>query len=85
MAETKHRLNLAEVRLFMRASWQHVTTEQHNGKWLDVMMSNGEIIRAHWAQDMSGEEQPPYRGWYREMGSIMGPIDDPILWRAVGS
>lgn len=83
MAETKRRLNLAEIRLFMRDGWQPVTTEQHHGKWLGVMMADGEIVRAHWAQDMSGEEQPPYRGWFERFGTFMREVDAPILWKAI--
>lgn len=74
-------LNLAEIRLHMRDGWQPITAEQQHGKWLDVMMADGEIVRAHWAQDMSGEEQPPYRGWFRRIGSFNGQIGEPILWK----
>lgn len=76
------RLNLAEIRIHMRDGWQSVTADQHHGKWLDVMMPDGAIIRAHWAQDMSGEEQPPFRGWFRKVGSFMAEIGEPILWKA---
>lgn len=74
-------LNLAQIRLHIRDGWQEVTNEQHNGKWMDVMLADGTVIRAHWAQNTSGEEQPPYRGWFKRVGNYMAQIDDPILWK----
>ena len=36
---------------------------------------------AHWADDMSGEEQPPFRGWFRNTGYGYAEVADPTGWR----
>lgn len=42
---------------------------------VDLLMEDGSIEKnAHWAQDLSGEDQPPFRGWFvpveRDDGSV---------------
>lgn len=46
------------------------------------------ILVAHWAQDLSGEEQPPYRGWFQanvgDGGKVHGYREAPagfVAWR----
>ncbi len=35
----------------------------------------------HWAEDLSGSEQPPFRGWFENLGSYMSGIQpEPIQW-----
>lgn len=53
-----------------------------NATWLVLMQSTGVPVRAHWAQG-GGEEQPPFRGWFRACGSMFVPIDGdvPLAWR----
>jgi len=47
-------------------------------------MDDGTIHeKAHWACDLSGEEQPPFRGWFiprnpRHYGFV--GIDEPVGW-----
>ena len=32
---------------------------------VQLLFDGGLVVRgAHWAEDLSGEEQPPYRGWF---------------------
>lgn len=58
---------------------------------VDLLMEDGSIVRnCHWAQDLSGEDQPPFRGWftpvYRDNGSLMfnRQVDGPIkAWAPV--
>lgn len=52
------------------------------GVWGEVILRNGEVREAHRAQDLSGEEQPPYRGWF--VAASVGhhyQIEDPVGWR----
>lgn len=36
---------------------------------------------AHYACDLSGEEQPPFRGWFRPAGGSFWEIDPPpVEW-----
>lgn len=45
--------------------WKPILTAPRNATHLRVMMYDGTIHEdAHWACDLSGEEQPPFRGWF---------------------
>lgn len=42
---------------------------------VQLLMQDGKVVRdAHWACDMSGAEQPPFRGWFipvrRDNGTV---------------
>ena len=56
------------------------------GETVEVRMKNGKKRIAHFAQDLSGEEQPPFKGWFTER-SKQHPeygyvqVDDPVAWR----
>lgn len=42
---------------------------------------------AHWASDLSGEDQPPFEGWFRPVKDSDGRtsyyayIGEPVAWR----
>lgn len=52
-----------------------------NATEIQVLMKDGLIQIAHWAQDLSGEEQPPFQGWFIKQGHGYSQIDDPIAWK----
>ena len=50
--------------------------------WVEVELAGGDICQAHWASDLSGEEQPPYRGWFRRNENGVGFAQVyPLHWR----
>lgn len=60
-----------------------IGTPPFDAQWVEVMMPDGTTHVAHWASDLSGEEQPAFEGWYigREgEGPYLG-INTPDLWR----
>lgn len=61
-----------------RASW--VTLWYEDGL-------NTYPVAAHWAGDLSGEEQPPFEGWFRWSGCRGGghypAPDNPIGWTPI--
>jgi hypothetical protein len=61
--------------------WQEMGTAPLNATWVEVRMKDGTVLRAHWASDLSGEEQPPFEGWFIDRGTYMLGIDDPYAWR----
>jgi len=61
--------------------WHTMSTAPHNARWVQVKMRDGQIMRAHWASDLSGEEQPAFEGWFVDAGTYMCGIDDPVMWR----
>lgn len=64
--------------------WEPIATAPRNATWIQVLMTDGTEQRAHWAQDLSGEEQPAFRGWFVKAGSVdpyMRQIGEPIGWK----
>jgi hypothetical protein len=59
--------------------WRPIETAPRNATWIRVMLKSGKEIDAHWAQDLSGECQPPFAGWFnRNRAEITEQI---IGWR----
>jgi hypothetical protein len=59
-------------------------TAPKDASWVQVKLPDLTIIEAHWASNLSGEEQPPFQGWFKRDGSsgYIG-VPTPILWRPV--
>ena len=52
----------------------------------DFFKIDKEIVNdAHWASDLSGEEQPPFEGWFVKAGEDrnVGVNGTPIAWRKI--
>lgn len=68
----------------MAEKWRSMETAP-KGVTVRVKLVDGKRLLAHFAQDLSGEEQPPFKGWFTarskthpEYGFIA--ISDPIAW-----
>lgn len=62
-------------------AWQPIKTAPRNASWVDVLMGDGTVQRAHWASDLSGEDQPPFEGWFVNRGTYFEGIPEPVAWR----
>lgn len=65
--------------------WRDIRTAPHNAEEVEVCMANGVIHpRAHFACDLSGEEQPAFRGWFipSDSGGFV-QIEKPKSWRPI--
>jgi hypothetical protein len=62
------------------AEWQPISSATKTAKWVIVKMKDGTIHRAHWASDLSGEEQPAFQGWFIQWGRDMSQIAEPVQW-----
>lgn len=65
----------------MSKTWQKMASAPRNATWVQVKMKDGRVLRAHWASNESGEEQPAYRGWFQDCGSYFRGINNPVAWR----
>jgi hypothetical protein len=65
----------------MSGDWQHMDTAPKNATEVEVLTRDDKIVVAHWASDLSGEEQPPFRGWFVRKASYFGEIETPKEWR----
>jgi hypothetical protein len=67
--------------------WQPMSSAPKNATDVEVQTPAGEVLVAHWACDLSGEDQPPYRGWFKKVMGLGGRvlycagIDEPKAWR----
>lgn len=71
--------------------WQPAATAPETAEWVQLgyppdRSREPTIIVAHFAQDMSGEEQPPFKGWFRanlgDGGRVYGFSGVPPGWVA---
>ncbi len=66
-------------------AWQPIATAPMDATTIEVKMKDGTVKNAHWACDMSGEDQPPFRGWFEEIGqrgaAYFNQIKTPTHWR----
>lgn len=68
--------------------WKPISTAPKNATVIEVRMQDGTVhTEAHWAQDLSGEDQPPFRGWFVPVKDASGKtvsfreIIAPMHWR----
>lgn len=62
--------------------WKPIATAPRNATKVEVRMSDGTIYKdAHWACDLSGDEQPPFKGWFIPGGDGFIGIPEPEAWR----
>lgn len=72
-------------RYFYLTAWHPIATAPKRARHLRVKMVSGKVYDdAHWASDLSGEEQPPFQGWFVPAGTFHGAgfnqIDEPTHW-----
>jgi hypothetical protein len=63
--------------------WRPMDSAPRNATEIQVKMADGTVIKpVHWAEDLSGEWQPAFRGWFKPGGGKDGfvEIEEPALW-----
>ena len=79
---TGDRLVFSFVRPGTPAGWLPMSEAPRNATVVKVIDESGHHFNAHWAEDLSGECQPPFRGWFRATctnGGYYG-IPEPVGW-----
>lgn len=62
--------------------WQPISTAPMNSEWVEVKLKGGAVYVAHYASDLSGEEQSPFEGWFTGMyDPFFRQIAEPEMWR----
>ena len=62
--------------------WLPMCEAPKDASEVEVMLDDGRIVIAHYACDLSGEEQPPFKGWFLHNGYYFGEIN-PTGWRPI--
>lgn len=62
-----------ETQTMNREGWEHAPAEDWSGNHYEAVDENGRLYPdVHWACDLSGEDQPPFKGWFRPVCHING-------------
>jgi hypothetical protein len=66
-------------------TWHPIETAPKDASEFRARMADGTVHeKVHWAEDMSGSEQPPFRGWFRpHPGGGFVQIDEPKEWQPI--
>lgn len=62
-------------------AWRLGTTAPQSATWIEAILPDGTVVNAHWACDESGEDQPPFRGWFVQAGTSYRQVPSPVFWR----
>lgn len=72
------------------SEWKPMSTAPKEATEIRVRMADGAVIeRAHWACDLSGEDQPAFRGWFQPVvgsdGRVLhyAQIGEPVGWSEI--
>lgn len=68
--------------------WLPIATGPQTATWVMGKLADGKEVRMHWACDLSGEDQPAFKGWFEEVGTgahrwFRGV--DPAYWRPINA
>lgn len=66
--------------------WWFAPRKVLHAKEYEVMTWDGQVLIAHYAENLSGEEQPPFSGWFTWSGGerlygYFREIERPMLYR----
>lgn len=63
--------------------WHSMVDAPKNATWVEGW--NGKkVVKMHFAEDLSGEEQPAFSGWFVDCGSYFGAVHPaPKRWRPI--
>ena len=69
----------------MRKHFWFIETAPKNATNIEVQMHDGKRMIAHFAKDLSGEDCPPFVGWFTKSknGNYYNQIKKPDLWRPI--
>lgn len=66
------------------AGWLPMWTEPRQARSFRALMSDGsELPDVHFAEDLSGEEQPAFSGWFVPCGPGFVAVKKPLAWRPI--
>jgi hypothetical protein len=70
------------LRLIPPEPWLPMKDAPRNATDVRVKLADGTIHeRAHWAEDLSGSDQPPFTGWFIRVGDYFSGITEAVGWQ----
>ncbi len=64
--------------------WKNIDTAPQDCSEFEGIDKNGDIHIVHYACDMSGSEQPPFKGFFKNHGTFNSEVNI-LLWRPINS
>lgn len=68
--------------------WRDMKTAPMKSEWVMLKTNKGDVFRAHYACNLSGEEQPAFSGWFYKkegLSSFCEVPDRPIGWQPISN
>ncbi len=66
---------------FLLGDWRNMATAPRDARWIEGKTERG-VVKMHFAQDLSGSDQPAFSGWFREGGcGFIEVWPAPYAWR----
>lgn len=64
--------------------WLPMSSAPRNATEIEGLMPHGTILRVHFAEDLSGEDQPAFSGWFVPGGrNGFREVETPTAWRPI--
>lgn len=61
--------------------WRSMESAPRDSRWIEVECEDGSVHRAHYACDLSGEDQPAFEGWFEDCVSWYRQVRNVVGWR----
>jgi hypothetical protein len=61
--------------------WNPMETAPTDGKDFTALRADGTEVTVHYACDLSGEEQPPFKGFFVKRGNMYVELQDLKGWK----
>lgn len=61
--------------------WRPMDSAPKNSTNVRLLLKNGQEVVGHFAEDLSGEEQPAFSGWFKQIdrATCVGVV--PVGWK----
>lgn len=64
------------------SEWQDIETAPRDATHIEVLLEDGTIHNdCHYAVDITGEWQAPFKGWFIPTSTGFVEINKPVKWR----
>ena len=60
--------------------WRSMASAPRDASWIIAKFKDEDVRRVHFAEDLSGSEQPAFKGWFYKAGNSFYGCQEPIGW-----
>lgn len=75
-------MTVSEQLELLLQDWRTLSSAPNDSRWIEMELQDRKIVRAHYACDLSGSDQPPFKGWFYDAGGYFYEVwPKPVRWR----